>query len=444
MLSREKAYDLIDKVVAASNYEVVVSMNFVDNAVTRFANSEIHQNMASVDTQISITLFDGEKMATSVTNVLTEAAVLEALKSTELKLPFLKPSGMYFEPLKDVPPIESEQYDPNFEGLWDIEKRAEILAEQINALPLGFMTAGAFELSQTAYAWGNSHGVKRYANGSQVHLEVMVTFEDGASGFSDMLIKEAAKLDVKKAFEHALQKAQLGRDAVVKEPGAYTVVLEPQAVNELINFLGYIGSNSKFHIDGMSPFVGKMGHAISVPELTLEDACQTPGMIGLPFDYEGYERQPLKVIDKGIFSGIAYDTITATKHNVKTTGHSLGYRGEGGIPLNLVMQPGNESLEALIKGVDRGLLVSRFHYMNVVDPTTGILTALTRDGLFEIENGKVTKPVKNLRFTDSLPRILNAITGIGDELSILPSFMGSNCVTSLRIEDFNFSGGTTL
>ena len=388
MLSREQAYALIDKVVAASRFDAVVSMEYTDLALTRFANSEIHQNMVSLDTQMSITLFDGEKMATSATNVLSETAVLSALNAAELKLPLLQPSGMSFEPLKNMDPIVIEKYDPKFDELWGIEQRARALSEEIEALEAGYIASGAFEVKQTAFAWGNTYGVKRYVNESQAHLEVMVTDGDGASGFGDVLLAKAQDLNVKSAFTLALNKAKSGRDATVIPPGTYTVVLEPPAVSDLMSFLGYIGANSKFHIDGLSPFVNQLGQQVAVDGFTLLDWSQGPGMIGLPFDSEGYERQCLTIIDKGIFSGIAYDTVTAEKRGVKTTGHSTGYRGEGGIPLNLVTEQGNQSLESLIKGVEKGLLVSRFHYMNIVDPTTGTLTALTRDGLFVIEKGR--------------------------------------------------------
>ncbi len=444
MLSREQAYALMDKIVATSRFEVVISMDYLDLGLTRFANSEIHQNMASLDTQVSITLFDGEKMATSVTNVLSESAVLAALNAAELKLPLLQPSGMFFEPLKNMEAIEVEDYDDSFNQTWGIEQRADAISEEIGKLPEGYIASGAFEVKHTAYAWGNSHGVRRFVNGSQAHLEVMVTYPDGASGFADILVPYAKELSVADAFQFAYDKAVAGLNAVAIEPGTYTVVLEPPAVSDLMSYLGYIGANSKFHIDGLSPFVGQLGQIVASDAFTLEDWSQGPGMIGLPFDSEGYPRQRLSIIENGVFKGIAYDTVTATKQGVKTTGHSTGYRGEGGIPLNLVIKRGNESLADLVKGVNRGLLVSRFHYMNIVDPTTGMLTALTRDGLFVIEDGKVTKAVKNLRFTDALPRILKAITGIGDERSILPSFFGSNCVSSLRVEGFTFTCGTSI
>lgn len=444
MLSRDHVYGLIDKIAAASRFDVVVAVDYKALALTRFANSEIHQNMMSVDGQVSITVFDQDRMASVVTNVLDEAAVLAALNSAELKLPLLPPTGMFFDQLEGMPEITSEEYDGDFDSLWGIEARAQGLSSQIAALEEGYIASGAFEVVHSAMAWGNKRGVRRYVNGSQAHLEVMVTHGDGASGFSDVLVKRAADLSVEEAFAFAYGKAKAGRAAEVLAPGAYTVVLEPAAVNDLMSFLGYIGANSKFHIDGLSPFVGKVGETVAVPGFTLTDWSEGPGMIGLPFDLEGYPRQQLSVIDGGVFKGIAYDTITAKKHEVATTGHSTGYRGEGGIPLNLMIKPGDVALEDLIGSVDNGLLVSRFHYMNIVDPTTGTLTALTRDGLFKIEKGQVTGAVKNLRFTDSLPRILMAISGIGREQCILPSFFGSNCVTSLKVEDFVFTGGTTL
>lgn len=444
MLTRDKAYQLIDKIVAASRFEVVVAIDYKDLSLTRYANSEIHQNMASVDGQVSITVFDLDRMATVVTNVLSEEAVLSALNAAELMLPLLPPTGMFFEQLEGFDEILVEDYDDQFNVLWDTEARARAIGGEIHKLPADYIASGAFEVTHSALAWGNRKGVRRFVSGSSGHLEVMVTHQDGASGFADVIVKSASALSVVDAFAFARDKAQAGRSAEVLAPGRYTVVLEPAAVNDLISYLGYIGCNSKFHIDGLSPFVGKLGDQVAVPAFNLEDMAGAEGMIRIPFDVEGYPRQRLKVIEDGVFRGIAYDTITARANQAKTTGHSLGYRGEGGMPLNLVVRPGDTSREALIASVEKGLLVSRFHYMNIVDPTTGTMTALTRDGLYKIEKGQVKGAVKNLRFTDALPRILMAISGIANDVTTLPSFMGSNQVVSLRVEDFHFTGGTTL
>lgn len=444
MLTKDIAYGLIDKVVAASRFDVVVTIDFQDLSLTRFANSEIHQNMATADTKIAITVFDGEKMATVATNVMDEGAVLSALNSAELMLPLLQPSGMAFEQLSAMDPIEREGYDLAFDTLWGIEERAGAIADAVKSLEEGYIASGAFEVKHSAMAWGNGRGVRRFDSGSQAHLEVMITHADGASGYSDILVKNAQSLDFGKAFNHAFNKAQAGRDAVVLEPGTYTVVLEPQAVNELLNFIGYLGANAKFYQEGLSPFNGKLGQQVAVPALSISDDATLDKQIGTPFDAEGYPRQNLNIIENGIFKDLAYDTPTAKKDGMQTTGHSTGYRGDGGIPLNLVMARGTKSLEEMIASVDRGLLVSRFHYMNVVDPTTGMMTALTRDGLFTIEGGKITSSVKNLRFTDAIPRILSHIVAIGNYQEVLPSFYGSNLVCALQVEDFKFTGGTSL
>lgn len=444
MLTKERAYALIETVVKASRFETVVMMKNKELGLTRFANSEIHQNMTSSDTDVSIMVFDGEKMASVNTNVLTDEALLAALNSAELKLPLLQPSGMSFEPLKDVPAIEIDDRDMAFETLWDIEARAAAIATHINGLADGLIGSGAFEVAHDTYVWGNSHGVRRFSGGSSAHLEVMVSHGSGASGFSDVLVKKAADLDVAGSFKFAVDKALAGTEAVSLEPGDYDVVLEPLAVNDLMSFISYLGAGSKFHQDGISPFMGKMGECVATAEFSLTDDVNHPDVMGLEFDLEGYPKQTLPIIEQGVFKGIAYDTHTAKLAGAKTTGHSGGYKGEGGMALNAVVAPGNDSLEGLIAATPKGLLVSRFHYMNVVDPRTGTLTALTRDGLFLIEDGKVVSPVKNLRFTDDIPRILKAITGITKERISAPSFFGTNLVPALKVQAFHFTGKTEI
>ncbi len=444
MLTKERAYGLIETVVKASRFETVVMMKNKELGLTRFANSEIHQNMTSADTDVSIMVFDGEKMASVNTNVLTEEALLAALNSAELKLPLLQPSGMSFEPLKDLPAIEIDQRDLGFETLWSIEERAHAIAKHINALPEEMIGSGAFEVVHDTYVWGNSSGVRRFSGGSSAHLEVMVSHPSGASGFSDVVVKQAADLDVAESFKFAVDKAIAGLNPVSLEPGHYDVVLEPLAVGDLMSYVAYLGAGSKFHQDAISPFSGKLGECVAAAEFSLTDDVNHPEVMGLEFDLEGYPKQTLTIIEEGVFKGIAYDTHTAKLAGAKTTGHSGGYKGEGGIALNAVVAPGTDSIESLIAATEKGLLVSRFHYMNVVDPRTGTLTALTRDGLFLIEGGKVVRAVKNLRFTDDIPRILKAITGITKERISTPSFFGTNLVPGIKVEAFHFTGKTEI
>ncbi|MCK8059776.1 MULTISPECIES: TldD/PmbA family protein [unclassified Fusibacter] len=444
MLSKNRAYEIIDLITKSSRFYTTVTIAANETGLTRYAHSEIHQNVATEDAEVNIVVFDGEKLANVSTNVLDDDAILAALNSAELKLPLLQPSGMAFEELKDLAPIEVEDLDLGFESKWGISQRAKAVKAAVEVLEDGFELAGAFEVKHTVYAWGNSHGVRRYQSGSNAHVEVMVLHESGASGFNDCVFTTPDSLHFDEIVKFALEKAILGQNSISIEPGVYDVVLEPLAVNDLVSYTAYLGSNAKYHEDGLSPFTGKVGKAVASPLVTMTDDHTNKEVSGLAFDFEGYERQVLNVIDKGEFKGIAHDTQTAKHAGVSTTGHSMGYKGEGGIPFNIVVDKGNQTGSDLIKGLKRGLLVSRFHYMNVVDPIAGQLTALTRDGLFLVEDGKIVGAVKNLRFTDSIERILKNVDAVSEERITAPSFFGTNLVPGMRVKDFVFTGRTTI
>jgi predicted Zn-dependent protease len=444
MISKTRAYELIDLITSSSRFYTTVTITATDSGLTRYAHSEIHQNVASEDVEVTIVVFDGEKLANVTTNVLDNEAILAALNSAELKLPLLQPSGMVFEELKEMPAIEVEEIDMEFDRVWGIKNRAIALKESVQLLSDGYELAGAFEVKHTAYAWGNTHGVKRYQSGSSAHVEVMITHENGASGFNDCVYTDAKLLKFEEIVKFAFDKAQMSQNSISIEPGVYDVVLEPLAVNDLVSYTAYLGANSKFHEDKMSPFTGKLGQEVASEMITMIDDGTHEQLDGLAFDFEGYERKKLNFIEKGEFKAIAHDTQSAKHAGVKTTGHSLGYKGEGGIPFNIVMKEGNTPIADLISGLERGLLVSRFNYMNVVNPITGQMTALTRDGLFLIEGGKIKCAVKNLRFTDELERIYKHVDGVSVERITAPSFFGTNLIPAIRVRDFVFTGKTTI
>lgn len=444
MLTKNRAYEIIDLITSHTNYYVAVDITMKQEGLTRFANSEIHQNVYNDDCEVKINLFGDKKISIVSTNVLDDGALLEALKDAENKLEFLPVGHLELPELKDSLEIVSESYNSSLNNEFDTLRRAELLKKSIDLLDDDFIAAGAFSLKNIVLAWGNSHGVKRYVSNSSVDLNAMVMHESGASGYIETSASDAKDIDVVREFTKAYNKSKQGLNPISIEPEKYDVILEPLAVGDILMYTGYIGANSKFHQIGMSCFTGKVGEQVMGSNINISDDIMHPKTNNLPFDFEGHPRQPLKIIEKGILKNIAYDTITAMAENKETTGHSVGYAGEGGIPLNLVMEGGNSSLDEMIQSTKRGLLVSRFHYMNIVDPTQGVLTALTRDGLFLIEDGKVTKPVYNLRFTDSINHVFNNVVELSKDREKTPGFFGNLYVPAIKVKDFSFTGKTQI
>jgi len=226
------------------------------------------------------------------------------------------------------------------------------------------------------------------------------------------------------------------------------VILEPVAVATLLEWLNYIGLGSKSFQEETSFLSGKIGQKITGDQLTIYDDGTDMNGVAFPFDFEGVPKQRVELITKGVAKGVVYDSVSASKENKKSTGHALtpDNSGEGGYALNLFVEGGKDSLDEMIGGVENGLLVTRFHYINgFIDTPNGVLTGMTRDGLLRIKNGKLRGGVKNLRFTDSMLRSFSNIRGISAERKLVSSWWDAiGCITApaMRLGSFKFTGKT--
>ncbi|GAC1368099.1 MAG: hypothetical protein NVSMB32_13170 [Actinomycetota bacterium] len=226
------------------------------------------------------------------------------------------------------------------------------------------------------------------------------------------------------------------------EPGAYRVVLLPLAVGEMVEYLSYMGFGAKDLLNGESFFLDRAGSACASPLVSIVDDVAHPASFGPAFDLEGVWRQRVSLIRQGIAGQPVYDCRTAAEAGTTTTGHASGSQQYGPFPANLVIPPGTSSDEELIGDIERGLLVRRFWYVNVVNQRETVLTGMTRDGLFLIEDGKVSRPVHNLRFTQNILTALEGCSGVGRRLVCLGSG-ASIVVPALRLDSFTFTSATS-
>ena len=225
------------------------------------------------------------------------------------------------------------------------------------------------------------------------------------------------------------------------EPGEYEVVLEPNAVSTLVGFLAYIGFGGRALTEGRSCLSGKEGQRVADPRITIYDDALSPETIGLPFDFEGTPRRRVDLIRDGVFLDGVYDRRTAKQAGKETTGHALPPPNpEGPFPLNLFMAPGEAGLEDMVAATSRGLLVTRFHYSNIVNPVESSITGMTRDGTWLIEDGEVRHPVVNLRFTQSILEALSEVSMVGRDTELASEFFFSaSRVPALKIDRFRFT-----
>jgi predicted Zn-dependent protease len=247
-------------------------------------------------------------------------------------------------------------------------------------------------------------------------------------------------LDGRRVGQVAAAKARGGADPIELDPGSYEVVLEPRAVAAILLFPAWLGCNAKAHAEGTS-FV-HLGEAQMDERIDLWDDATDTRALGRPYDAEGTPKQRVDLVRAGVSVGLAHDRRTATLAGVEPTGHSIGNEAFGGYPTDLFLGGGDQAPEALIAGVERGLLVTDFWYNRILDPKTQVVTGLTRNGLFLIEHGEVTRPVQNLRYTQSVVGALapGHVLGLGDDAELVSNEGGIVHVPSLRLASWSFTG----
>ncbi len=305
----------------------------------------------------------------------------------------------------------------------------------------GVIAYGSFATGRESTAVANSHGIRVGGTRTTSQLITVSMGPDGGTGYAEAAAVDAETIDAAALGREASGKARATANAVSIEPGDYPVVLEEYAVVDLLDMLGYLGFSALAVQEERSFF--EPGKRIGSELVTLIDDGHDPAGLPMWFDYEGVAKQRVELVDRGICRGVVYDTQTAARDGVASTGHGLPAPNPyGPFPLNMVMAPGTASREDLIAGLDRGLLVTRFHYTNPVHPKLAIVTGMTRDGTLLVEGGKIVGPVRNLRYTQSYLDSLAGTVAVARDRRTLRGFLGGVVVPAVRIEAWTFTGGT--
>jgi len=432
MLNKVQAKALIDKAASSTKYYAVVVIAASENGTTRFANSEISQNITIADGRVTITLYNGKKQVTCTTNSLLESGMEQLVKDAESMLEFV-PEGEFGAFPFSKEEVPERINDGTLAQAFGVNERAAYIKEGVAQLESGYTASGALTLTNTAYAIGDSSGGFRYVNYSNVSFNTVVTHESGTDGAGEC-ISYTNVPDIVGCFKKAQATSKAALNPVEPQLGAFTVVLSPVAFADLIGFTARM-LNSKAVEDGYSFARGKIGQKVFGENLTVRDEVNHPDLYPLAFDSEGNPRRALPLIEKGVVSNIVYNNKMAAKQGVQSTGHAMGAMA---MPVNMVVEGGGQSLEEIIASTENGIYINEFHYTNFVNARNLQITGLTRNGTFLIENGKVTKPIATVRFTESLLDAFNNITAISKEQHLV-SGMGAMLVPGVKIEGFHFT-----
>ena len=410
--------------------------------LTRFAKSEIHQSTFREDTGIRVRVVANGRVGVAAANVATPEGALKAAKSAKELAEVVAPDPMWpgLAPVADVPQVDG-RYDETTAGS-SPESRADAVATLIGHCAPGFTAAGAYETQAIEVGVANTEGQFCWAPSTQASFSTVITGGDGGSGYAETFAARVGDIDPSAIGGRASDKAVRSQSPRALEAGVYPVVLEPAATATLVAFLSYVGFAGRAYVEGRSCFSGKAGETVAGANVDLWDDGADPTTLGAPFDFEGVPKRRASLIEGGVFRDAVYDLRTAKMAETASTGHGLpSPNPEGPFPLNMFMGTGDATVEEMVAATERGVLVTRFHYSNVVNPMESSITGMTRDGTFLIEGGEIVGPVRNFRFTQSILEALSNVSMIGREAELASEFFFSaSRVPALKIEAFNFSG----
>jgi PmbA protein len=412
------------------------------SALTRFANSEIHQNVAEEDLLVNLRVVVGRRTGVASTNRaasadldrLAETATAIARQAAESPEPVSLPDPAPVEPVPGAYARATAEATPTF--------RATAVAEVVAAAEAaGVEAAGSFATDVETIAVANTRGVGVVQERTTAQLLTVMASPDGGSGYAEACAVDATTIDPRALGEEAAARARRSARPIALEPGDYPVVLEPYAVVDILDMLAFLGLSALAVQEGRSFFAP--GRRVGSPLVTIVDDGRDPAGLPLAFDYEGVPKERVVLIEGGLCRAVVHDARTAAREGRRSTGHALPAPNPWGpLPMNLFMEPGDADREGLLRGLRRGLLVTRFHYTNPVHPKRVIVTGMTRDGTFLVEDGEVVGPVRNLRYTQNYLDALAAVEAVGRERRVLRGFLGAAVVPAVRIGAWTFTGAT--
>jgi len=451
MIERESAVDLLKKVVQSSSADQTEAILLTeDSSLTRFAGSAVHQHVAEKNLTVILRAVLEKKIAVVTTNILRPSSLRKSLQKAISLAKVQHPNDEFVSlPEPEFLP-ETKTFSENISRLTPNNKMGMIKKLLRRVKEKGCRGSGAFSNGEVEMAVVNSLGVEAYQRFSDLFLHLIVE-DEKSSGYASFVARDPDQLDVDSLAQEAIQKTSK-EEPIQVEPGEYEVILEPYAVSELLSFLGYLGFHALAVQEGRSFFSNRFGEKIVDEKVTIYDDGLDPEGLQIPFDFEGIAKKRVTFFDRGVAKEVTYDSFTAGREGKKSTGHGLiPPNTEGPIPINLFMEKGESSLEEMVKSVRRGVYITRFHYTNVVEPMKAVITGMTRDGTFLIDEGEIKEPIKNLRFTESVLKALSRVTGVSKNRRICSEgtvysrrFVTGTVVPAVKIDGFNFSGVSAL
>ncbi len=418
--------------------ETEVAIDQTADALTRFANNTIHQNVAEHSLSLSVrTVFDG-RTARATTNK-TDDESLRRVVAASSALARSQPRHPGLLPMPG--PQKYSKLERFFEATAAAtpQDRARSVACVVGMAAKNRQTAaGIFATGAMQSALANSKGL--FAHYRQSRAEFSVTMlEQDSSGWAKVNAPDIADIDAQALASRASRKAAASRGPREIAPGRYTVILEPAAALDLVGFLFYDFAATAV-LDKRSCLNERLGKQIMGPNIMLWDDVYHPLQLGAPYDGEGLPRQKVLLVERGVPRNLVYSRATAKRMKMRPTGHGLPLPNEWGeAPMNLVIEGGSSSVDEMIASTDRGVFVTRLWYIREVDPYEKVMTGMTRDGTFLVEGGRVVAGVRNLRFNQSILEMLSNVEMLGPAVRASGEEAFEMVVPAMKVGNFHFT-----
>jgi PmbA protein len=443
MRSESDSFAILERALRAAGADEADAVFLsVDQNISRFANSQLHQNMSEESASLTLRVIVDGAMGVATTTAFDEDEIArtatvarEAARHSGAVQGF---RGLYRdnEPVPDV-----DSFDEATATISALDKAKALRTMFDKGRDVVF--AGSYATAATSVACGNTHGVRRYARMTHADATAIAIGKAG-SGYATLRERQTAKVDTAALGDEATLKATLAADKIEDlTPGAYDVILEPPALAEVFEWMNMIAFTGQSFEDGSSFFVGNLGKRILGENLTVIDDATS--YLPFPFDNEGLPKRPVTLIDAGVPCTPALDKAWADRLGLTPTAHAwhLG-SPEHGTAFHLKMNAGDSTREEMIASTKLGIWVTRFNYVNgLLEPKNALMTGTTRDGTFLIRDGKIAARLPNLRWTQSMVEAFSNIESLSRERRSIGTWYnmyGGTLAPTAKIRGWNITG----
>jgi PmbA protein len=447
MHSESEAFKILEQALeAAGGAEADAVFTATDHNISRFANSQLHQNMSEEAASLTLRVIVDGAMGVATTTSFERDEIVETAEIARTSARHSSPVNGFRGLYRGGDPVaELQTFDERTAALSPLEKAIALRDVFARGKDRQLHFAGAYATGSTTVACANTHGVRRFACATHADATIIAT-GDGTSGYATARTRSADRLDLAGLGAEAVEKATLALGSAEDlQPGAYDVILEPPALAEVFDWLNMIALTGQSFEDGSSFFVGNLGARILGENFTLTDDATDEEFLPFPFDMEGMPKRRVVLVENGTPRTPVLDKAWADRLGMAPTGHAwqLG-SPEHGAAFHLAMAGGTSSREEMIASTKLGIWVTRFNYVNgLLEPKSALMTGTTRDGTFLVRDGRVAARLPNLRWTQSMVEAfsrIEALSAARRSVGTWYNMFGGTLAPVAKIRGWNFTG----